>query len=193
MQRVGSLEVRPSRARLAAVFCLTISVVSGVGCGREEQSTPNVEPFPGSASSLRALGELVLDGFARGDTVTLARLRLTAEAHRDVVWPEITTAQGSGLPQDLAWSDLERRNARAVARNLAWFASRSVAFEDVHCEGVSREFPTFRVLTDCWIRFRIEGGGLGEAALFEEVVARGKGYKVFRYSDGGVRALGSST
>lgn len=154
-------------------------------CGSEPPPPP---VLAGGATSLPALGQLALTAFARGDTLTLHRLRLSEEEHNTRVWPELPAAQG--FPVDLAWSNIETRNRRALGRNLDWFRERVVEFADVRCDGETRRFASFSVRTDCWVRFRVDGDGQAEAQLFEEALEWRGTWKVFRWADEeGVKVL----
>lgn len=179
---VGRL-VRP------ALLCLAGALSAATGCG---SGAAESRPFPGSAASLRELGEGVLQGLSAGDTALLRRFRLTEREHNEVVWPELPASNpGADFPVDWAWTNVERRDRRALAR-LDFLRGHDLALRAVECRGRVREFRTFRVHTDCWVTFEAEGTGLVEARLFKDVLERNGGLKIFRYYEEPVRRLAAS-
>ena len=149
----------------------------------EGTAAPDEAPFSGSAGSLELLGKEVLHALSREDTLALERFRLTEEKHNRVVWPELPAADPqANYPVDFAWSNIQMRNARALSRLLPLFAGTDPMFEAVGCRGGTRAFETFRVHTDCWIRFTLpHRPGTLEVQVFKDVLVRAGGFKVFRY------------
>lgn len=141
--------------------------------------------FPGSARTLEKLGEQVLTALTRSDTLSLASFRLTENEHNEVVWPELPASDPEvNFPVDYAWSNIENRNRRGVARLVPIFADRTVGFQGTDCRGPIERFETFVVRTDCWVVFVTnDSPERWEAQLFKDAVERGGGLKVFRYYD----------
>ncbi len=141
--------------------------------------------FPGSTETIDGLGRTVLEALSRSDTVTLAELRLTEREHNEVVWPELPAARPEvNFPIDFAWTNIELRDRRSLARLLPVFDGLDARFRTVQCRGATQTFETFEVLTDCWTIFDVEGReGPFEAQLFKDVLVRGGGHKIFRYYD----------
>jgi hypothetical protein len=141
--------------------------------------------FEGAAPSIEVLGRQVLEAFTRRDSVALNGFRLTEYEHNEVVWPELpASAPEVNFPTDYAWTNIENRNQRALARQFQIFADRRFGFQRVECRGATERFESFQVLTDCWVVFSVEDRpGLFEAQLFKDVLVRGGGLKVFRYYD----------
>ena len=154
----------------------------------EEGAVPSPEVdgerFPGSAASLGELGTKSLEAFVAGDSATLAGFRLTEEEHNGVVFPELPAGRPEvNYPVDLAWQNIELRNGRSLARQMAWFADRLLVVHRTVCQGGTQAFRTFVVHTDCWIYFEDSEEGELRIQLFKDVVERGGGFKVFRYYD----------
>jgi hypothetical protein len=155
------------------------------GCGGPgEPADGGVAAFPGSASSLDALGRRVLQALSAGDTASLQELRLSEREHNDVVWPELPASNPeANFPLDFAWRNVQLRNARDLARILTWYRSRELDLERVECRGKVQPFQSFDVMTDCHVVFRSREHGRLEAQIFKDVLVRGGGYKIFRYYD----------
>lgn len=176
--RASALPGRPAPIRLSRVAAVTIALAA-VACGG-----PGAGPkaFPGSAESLADLGERVLGGLTARDTAALNSLRLTKAEHNDVVWPELPAARPEvNFPVDYAWTNIQLRNRRALARLFPRLAGVEAAVTGVECRGDVQAFRTFQVHTDCWVRFRTGGGEEVEAQLFKDALERDGGYKIFRY------------
>jgi hypothetical protein len=141
--------------------------------------------FENAAPSLDVLGSQVLALLTRSDTIGLERFRLTEHEHNDVVWPELPAAAPEvNFPIDYAWTNIQNRNRRGLARILPMFADRSLGFQDVQCRGETEHFATFSVRTDCWVVFVAGDAPVRwEAQVFKDVLERGGGYKIFRYYD----------
>lgn len=140
--------------------------------------------FPGAATSLDVLGRSALEALVAGDTAVLAGFRLTESEHNEVVFPELPAGQPEvNYPVDLAWQNIQLRDGRAVSRQIAWFDGRIVEYVRTECRGETQGFRSFVVHTDCVVVFDArEGNGL-EIGLFQDVVERGGGFKIFRYYD----------
>jgi len=141
--------------------------------------------FDDAQPTMEALGRHVLESLARQDTAALNRVRLTEEEHNGVVWPELpASAPEVNFPVDYAWTNIQNRNTRGMARLLPTFADRAFGFQAVECRGPTEEFETFRVQTDCYVVFALgESPELWEVQAFKDVLVRGGGFKVFRYYD----------
>lgn len=178
--------------RVAALLCLAcgLALVGTVmGCAPD----PIEPPFEGSATSLRSLGEGVLRGLSVGDTALLERFRLTEREHNEVVWPELPASSAEAdFPVEWAWMNIELRNRRALTR-LSFLEGRELDLAAVQCRGETQVFRTFRVRTDCWVRFDAEGLGPVEARLFKDVLERNGGFKTFRYYEEPFRRLAAAS
>lgn len=165
-----------------------------IGCsGETVVSAPGPDAFPGSAASLDALGNASLSALLKRDTVRLAALRLSAREHNEVIFPELPAGRAEvGYPVDMAWNNIELRNARDVTRQMRWFEDRSAEHVETTCRGETQTFETFVVHTECAVRFEDPDEGLLEIVLFEEVLERDGGFKVFRFYDHAPRRVGSS-
>lgn len=183
-----------ARSRRGFVTGLAFAALLG-GCGGDgtdgsaTDGAPVVDGsdmrFPGSTATLDGLGRQALQALAAADTAALEALRLTEAEHNDVVWPELPASRSeANFPVDYAWSNIQNRNRRSLARILPQYAGKSFELEDMQCRGGTRAFATFQVLTDCWAIFTVAGqDGRYEAQLFKDVVVRGGGHKIFRYYD----------
>ncbi len=139
-------------------------------------------PFAGSAKSLDDLGATVLSAFEEGNPEALARVRLAESEHNQVIWPELPAAQ-RGYPIDLAWQNIQLRNARSIPRaGRVLQEMRPLEFLSVQCEGETESFATFRVHTECHAHFRSRDREY-RMQLFRHVAERHGGYKIFRYYD----------
>lgn len=148
--------------------------------GGPEESAPRA--FAGSAGSVREIAERTLEGLTSRDTVELRRLRLSGTEHNEVVWPELPAARnGSNFPVDYAWTNIQLRNRRALARLFPRLAGAETRLIGTECRGAVQAFETFRVHTDCWVRFATDDGREIEAQLFKDVLEREGGFKVFRF------------
>ena len=189
---------RRGKARLVFRAAVALAGLAlGAGClggdaarerpdGTAEQ--PGVAPelrFEGSAPSLDALGRHVIAALTRGDTAGLREVRLTEAEHNVVVWPELPASRPAiNFPVDFAWANIENRNRRGLDRTLPLYRGSGARFEGVRCRGATETFTTFAVHTDCWVAFSLAGReGAYEAQIFKDVLARGGGYKIFRYYD----------
>lgn len=178
-------------ARAVAVAGSVLLAAGTSGCTDHEAEGAALR-FPGSAPSVELLGEHVLRALERGDTAMLRTFRLTEAEHNEVVWPELPASRPEvNYPAEMAWANIELRDRSALARLRPGFEGRSATLRAVECRGSSQEFATFRVRTDCWIVFEIEGAdGVWEAQLFKDVLERGGGYKIFRYYEEAPRRWG---
>lgn len=52
---------------------------------------------------------------------------------------------------------------------------------DVECRGPTERFRSFRVHTDCWVSFAMDGRRLGPQQLFKDVLEWDGQFKIFRY------------
>ncbi|MDZ7780847.1 MAG: hypothetical protein U5R14_13080 [Gemmatimonadota bacterium] len=181
------------RSRGVSTWVVALTVVVG-GCGEGDGRQPATDPagraeahapFEGATGTLDGLGRRVLSALVDGDTAELGGFRLTEREHNEVVWPELPASRPEvGFPLDFAWKNIELRDRRSIHRLLPMFADLELTYGTVQCRGDTREYATFRVLTDCWTLFEVEGReGLFEAQLFKDVLVRGGGHKVFRYYD----------
>lgn len=168
---------------------LSFSLLLSIGCSAEaaEMPSPEIAAFSGSAPTLDYLGEAVLRAFTLGDTLALETLRLSEAEHNDVIFPELP-AGVTGYPIDLAWQNIELRNARALERQLPRFSARGVIYVGTQCRGPQQAFETFVVETDCWVLFDDDEWGASEVQFFKDVAVRGGGLKLFRYYDEPARA-----
>lgn len=175
--------------RRLAGLCLVLA-----GCsGDTGTSAPGPDAFPGSAASLDALGSASLTALLSKDTVRLESLRLSEVEHNEVVFPELPAGRPEvGYPVDMAWENIELRNARDVTRQLRWFEERGAEHVSTSCRGETQSFETFVVHTDCIVRFDEADEGVLEVVLFEEVLERDGGFKVFRFYDHAPRRIESS-
>lgn len=185
--------VRFRRTGAAFATCAAL-VLAASGC---TESTAGDLRFPGSAPSLTQLGRSALDAAVVGDTARLGRLRLTETEHNEVVWPHLPAAAPEvGMPVDLVWADIERRNVRALDRIVPALEGRRLNHVDTSCRGPVRSFGAFEVLTDCWVVFdaadQAAPGPVAlpryEVQLFKDVLLREGGYKVFRFYEGAPRS-----
>lgn len=167
------------RGGARAVWPLVLVVLTILGCEAEPAA------FAGSAPSLEALAAQVLDALSHEKLATLDRVRLTEHEHNDVVWPQLPAAAPEvNFPVDFAWSNIQLRNQSAVARMDELYEGRALHLEHVECRGETEAFESFEVLTDCWVTFTVDGSASRyEAQIFKDVLARGGGYKIFRYYD----------
>src|SRR5690606_29857660 len=108
--------------------------------------------------SLEALADGVVAALVAGDTAALAGYRVTEHEHNELLWPEFPIArQEPPFPVELAWENLEARNAGGLHRLLERFRGRDLRVDAVECPGGEEEYPGFTVLHDCRIRL-VEGG-----------------------------------
>ncbi|MEK9508895.1 hypothetical protein WI460_11930 [Gemmatimonadota bacterium Y43] len=180
-------------AMLRTVFALACLVAWGC-TGDEPVAAPGPDAFPGSAASLDDLGEQAIAAFAAGDTARLVALRLSEVEHNEVVFPELPAGRPEvGYPVDLAWENIVLRNDRDVLRQFRWFGEReSVHHLATECTGETQSFETFVVHTGCAVRFEDADEGVLEVVLFEDVLERDGGFKVFRFYDHTPQRLGAS-
>lgn len=141
-------------------------------------------PFPGAARNLEELGRVVLQALKAEDREALEAVRLTEAEHNEVVYPELPAARAANpFPVELAWENIQLRNARALRRVGDWYRRRPTAtYRGTHCAGGTQSFDSFEVLTDCIQSFEVEGQ-VYEAQLYKDILIRGGGYKIFRYYD----------
>ena len=191
MKDLGAVRQPPVTcgSRFGLVTWMALFMAFVMGCSApdfEVTAEPSTDPrFDGSTETLEGLGRTVMDALISADTVTLASVRLTEEEHNGVVWPELPASRPEvNFPLDFAWSNIELRDRRSMARLLPVFHELEARFRAVQCRGEAQDFESFRVLTDCWILFDVEGReGPFEAQLFKDVVVRGGGHKIFRFYD----------
>lgn len=175
------------RARASAAG-LALLLIGSAACGPAEASSDADDAslrFAGSQPTMEALGRHALEGLVRQDESALGAVRLTEEEHNGVVWPELpASAPEINFPVDYAWTNVENRNRRALARLFPVFADRSFGFQGVECRGPTETFGTFSVRTDCYLLFVVdEKPDRWEIQAFKDVLIRGGGYKIFRYYD----------
>lgn len=175
-----------SRSAWAALSVIVLAIgacAEGRAAGRDVDD-PSLR-LEGSAPTVAEVGRRALTALSEGDVAALQALRLTEHEHNDVVWPELpASAPEVGFPVDFAWSNIEGRNIAALSRIAPTYQGEALVFQDVECRGDTQTFETFRVLTDCWVAFTREGSAdVWQAQLFEDVLVRGGGHKIFRYYD----------
>lgn len=159
----------------------SLALVGAMSCGGPE-ALSGPDAFAGSATSLAELADRVVSALTARDTASLNGLRLTMTEHNEVVWPELPAARPEvNFPVDFAWTNIQLRNRRALARLFPRLVGRAAEVDAVRRRGEVRTFETFRVHTDCWVRFRTAHGDEIEAQLFKDVLERGGGFKIFRY------------
>lgn len=173
------------RCRTPALL-LAVGVLSA-GCdgppGAEERL------LPGSVDSLEEVGREVLAGLSARDTARLGRIRLTEREHNEAVWPELPASNpAAGFPLDVAWTNIQLRNEKALQRLLTRYGGRRLVLEEVACRGETREFESFQVRTDCGVRFRVNGDTVVREQLFKHVLVWDGEHKIFRYYDGSAPA-----
>lgn len=176
--------------RKSGTVVIVASMLLTAGCNGVP-GLSDVEPFPSSAGSVQEVGQRALAGLVASNAADLELLRLTEHEHNDVLWPELPASDPAlNVPLDWAWGDIETRNQAALRRIERWFQGRDLEFENAECVGETQEFRTFRVLTDCWVAFRLLQAGEdasetkeARVQLFKDVVERGGGYKIFRFYD----------
>lgn len=138
--------------------------------------------LPGSVGSLEDLADSAWAALARGDTAAMERLRLSEHEHNALVWPELPAARVEiGYPVELAWRNIEMRNAAARGRLLRRFASDAPTLRGVGCTGETKRFESFAVLTECFLYLREPAGAVQRFQLFKDVLVRDGEHKIFRY------------
>lgn len=172
--------MRPSA--VWGVVRLAIVLGAALAAGGRGEATGSPPQLAGSVSSLDALGREALAGLSAADTTRLEALRLTEREHNELVWPELPAADPeAGFPVDIAWRNIQLRDARARTRLVARYAGRSLELERVECVGTERAFESFAVRTDCWATFTADGEGPFRRQLFKDVLVWGGQHKIFRY------------
>lgn len=125
-----------------------------------------------------------MDAFVTRDTAGLLPLRLSEREHNEVVFPELPAGRPEvGYPVDLAWENIQLRNDRDILRQFRWFGDREVEHLSTECTGETQSFESFVVHTECVVRFEDSVEGELEVVLFEDVLERDGGFKVFRFYD----------
>lgn len=174
--RIGSIV--PPRLRGLAL-ALSLSLLAACAEGGAEPARPG---FTGGAPSLEALAEGVVAALAAGDTAALASLRVTEFEHNRLLWPAFPAArQDPPFPVELAWENLEVRNAGALHRLRPRFAGRDVRLASVACPGGEERYAGFTVLHDCRLEVVEDGARRGVTQPFRSVVVRDGRYKLVRY------------
>lgn len=183
----GSIWALSSLVALALVIVAVL--FASFGAARSPLDAREAEPSPDLA--LRVYASDVLGALATGDTARLSGLLLTEAQHNKEVWPQLPAARPEiAFPVDEAWSNIQRRNRRAVARLLPYFRGRHPILRSAHCGGL-QELQSFRVRTDCAVEFGLEDGTAYRAVLFKDLVERDGTLRAFRYYDEPVRRLSS--
>lgn len=179
---------RRRRLGVATLLLLPLAPACSDAGGGEVPASEALR-FEGSVATLDLLGEHVLTSLMRADTAALQQLRLTEHEHDDVVWPELpASAPEVNFPVGLAWQNIQSRNLRALGRIVPIYRSRELGLQRVECRGATQTFATFHVLTDCWMVFTAADAPRPyEAQVFEDVLVRGGGHKIFRYYEGAPR------
>jgi len=180
----------PASCRLARPLAAVLLIAcTGVGCteGRaagSDYGDPGLR-LDGAFDTLDDLGREVTRALTEGDRPGLEAVRLTEHEHNEVVWPELPASDPAvNFPVDFAWSNIEARNHAALGRLMPMFAGVPLGYRGVECRGEAEPFATFLVLTDCWVMFsRGDEGEVWQVQAFEDVLVRGRGYKIFRYYD----------
>ena len=166
--------------RVSLVLVLGLLPLLPGPCG--DDSPVEGKRLPGSVSSLDELATEVLAGLASADTSRLEALRLTEAEHNGWVYPELPAARPeNNHPAELAWANIETRNAAALADLLPAFADRTLEHGGVECRGPTMPFESYVVYTDCWVRVWLDGGEPRPVQLFKDVVDRDGELKIFRY------------
>ena len=158
------------------LLCLAaLCACSPAGAG-EHATAPDA-----AVASLAGLADSAWAALVRGDTSAMERLRLSERAHNTLIWPELPAARAEiAYPVDLAWQNIELRNAAARVRLLRRFADGAPRLRGVHCAGETKHFETFLVLTDCYLALD-DAGDVRSFQLFKDVVVRNGEHRIFRY------------
>ena len=144
-----------------------------------EANPPGVR---GGLPSARDVAVAALAGLTSRSLGGLERLRLTEYEHNVLVWPELPASRPEvNFPLDYAWYNIEIRNQSARNRLLAVYGGRDLRFERIECIGELERFESFKVHTDCWVSFHVDGSTLHRKQLFKHVLEWDGRYKIFRY------------
>ena len=136
----------------------------------------------GGLASAHEVAVAALEGLASRSRGRLERLRLTKYEHNVLVWPELPASRPEvNFPLDFAWRNIEVRNQSARERLLAVYGGRDLLFERVECLGETERFASFKVHTDCWVSFFVDGPTLHRKQLFKHLLEWEGQYKIFRY------------
>jgi endonuclease YncB( thermonuclease family) len=169
--------------RMGMIGILALVVLTVGGC-REGEAASRPRPLAGSAPSIEALGQGVVEGFVTGDTARLMGYTLSLDEYRDVVWPRlgIDTVK-TGVTFGWSWTDNQRRGNRAYRRYLERMKDLPLQAAETRCTGEPRRFPGVVVVQDCHVVVRDTAGRSERMELFSSVVEIGWRYKIFRYDD----------
>lgn len=159
-----------------------IGLLAVAGCSRGEAAA-TLPPLPGSAASMDALGQGVVEGFVHADTARLRGYTLSLEEYRDVVWPRLDVDPATGVTFDWSWRDNQMRGGRAYRRYLERMRGIPLRAGTTRCTGEPRRFDGVTVVQGCRTVVRDSAGATEEMALFSSVVEIGGRYKIFRYDD----------
>jgi hypothetical protein len=161
---------------------VSLVVAALAGCSRGE-AAGRLAALPGSAASLDALGQGIVDGFVKGDTARVKGYTLSLAEYRDVVWPRLGIDPASGMNFDFSWRDNAFRGGRAYGRYRDRLKGRSLRALHTRCTGKTDRYRQMTILRDCHVVVRTETGASEEMKLFRSVVVIGGGHKIFRYDD----------
>lgn len=161
---------------------LLLLLAVGAGCDPAAEAAP-VRSLQGGTASVEELAEQVVAGLVAGDSALLESLRLSEHEHNELLWPEFPAArQHPPFPVDLAWENIQIRNAGALYDLLPRFRGRALRVRGVVCPG-REDYPSFRAVRECSIRVVEEGAGELEIRPFRSVVVWGGRHKIVRYSE----------
>ncbi len=113
---------------------------------------------------------------AAGDTSAMHRLRVTADEHNTIMWPELPASR-LNHPVDFAWFNVDARSLRDAARIVEAYAGEAYDVVGTSCRDGVTEYGTFRVHGDCWVTLRRDGERF-DAKLFGSVVEMDRRVKV---------------
>ena len=163
-------------------LALGISLLAACAEGGAAPAESSRAGFTGGAASLEELAAGVVRGLVAGDTAALAGYRVTEHEHNRLLWPEFPIArQDPPFPVELAWENLEVRNAGGLDHLLPRFQGREVRIESVECPGGEEAYPGFTVLHDCRIGLVESGARRVVSQPFRSVVVRDGRFKIVRY------------
>lgn len=150
---------------------------------RFRDGIPRVTSLDGGETSADRLVFRFMTAIDRGDTVTLARLRVSRGEYAWLYFPTSAyTAPPYELPPDVAWMLSAAASEKGLARVVRRLRGSSLQVRDYRCWKEAREGPN-RFLSQCMVEYDDQHEGPVARRLFGTIMERDGHYKFLSYAN----------
>ena len=150
--------------------------------GCEWSVPPSSRRLAHAGDSPGQVTQRALDALADADAEALARLAISEEEFRDVVWPELPSSRPErNLTVDYVWADLHQKSRGYMLTLLDAHRGRRFEFVEIRFDGGTTEYHTYRVHRNSHVTFRTESGDTVGGRFFGAMIEMGGQFKIFSF------------